>query len=221
MVSGSLPLDLGDGKITDIAGVKEQILKRVDDLSKDGLRVLGISYKEMKTDKITKADESSMIFLGLLVFADPLKPNITETIGSLRQLGVSLKIITGDNHAVAATIGRQIGLSNPVVLSGADLRQMSDAALIKQVTGVHIFAEVEPNQKERIILALKKAGNVVGYMGDGINDASALHAADVGISVDSAVDVAKEAADIVLLEKDLSVLVQGVKEGRVTFTNTL
>jgi Mg2+-importing ATPase len=98
---------------------------------------------------------------------------------------------------------------------------MSDAALINQVTGVHIFAEVEPNQKERIVLALKKAGNVVGYMGDGINDASALHTADVGISVESAVDVAKEAADIVLLEKDLDVLVQGVKEGRVTFTNTL
>jgi len=98
---------------------------------------------------------------------------------------------------------------------------MSDGALIEQATAVHIFAEVEPNQKERIILALKKAGNVVGYMGDGINDASALHAADVGISVDSAVDVAKEAADIVLLEKDLGVLVQGVKEGRVTFTNTL
>ena len=214
-------MDMGGGTITDIAGVKEQILKRVDDLSKDGLRVLGISYKEMKTDKIIKADESAMIFLGLLIFADPLKPNIIETIGSLRQLGVSLKIITGDNHAVAATIGRQIGLSNPCVLSGADLRQMSDTALIKQVTAVHIFSEIEPNQKERIILALKKAGNVVGYMGDGINDASALHAADVGISVDSAVDVAKEAADIVLLEKDLSVLVQGVKDGRVTFTNTL
>ena len=162
-----------------------------------------------------------MIFLGLLVFAAPLKPHITETISSLRQLGISLKIITGDNQAVAAAIGQQIGLSNICVLSGADLRQMSDAALIKQVMAVNIFAEVEPNQKERIILALKKAGNVVGYMGDGINDASALHAADVGISVESAVDVAKEAADIVLLEKDLSVLVQGVKEGRVTFTNTL
>lgn len=214
-------VDMGGGKITDIAGVKEQIFKRVDDLSKDGLRVLGIAYKEIKTDKITRADESGMIFLGLLVFADPLKPHILETIQSLRQLGVSLKIITGDNHAVAATIGRQIGLSQPCVLSGADLHQMSDAALIKQVTAAHIFAEVEPNQKERIILALKKAGHVVGYMGDGINDASALHAADVGISVESAVDVAKEAADIVLLEKDLSVLVQGVREGRVTFTNTL
>jgi Mg2+-importing ATPase len=134
---------------------------------------------------------------------------------------VSLKIITGDNNAVAVTIGRQVGLSDPVVLSGVSIRQMSDAALMERVSAVNIFAEVEPNQKERIILALKKAGHVVGYMGDGINDASALHAADVGISVESAVDVAKEAADIVLLEKDLGVLVHGVREGRVTFTNTL
>ncbi len=213
--------DAGDGKMTDMSAVKEQILKRVEELSRGGLRVLGLAYKEMKTDKISRADEAGMTFLGLLVFADPLKTNIMETIESLRKLGVSLKIITGDNQAVAATIGRQIGLTNPIVLSGSDLRKISDAALIKQVTAVNIFAEVEPNQKERIIIALKKAGYVVGYMGDGINDASALHAADVGISVDSAVDVAKEAADIVLLEKDLGVLVQGVKEGRVTFTNTL
>jgi len=209
------------GTISDIASVKEKIQKQLDDLSRDGLRVLGVAYKKVGTDKITKADESGMTFLGLLVFADPLKPHIVETIGALRQLGISLKIITGDNHVVATTIGRQIGLSNPSVLSGADLRQMSDDALIKQVTTINIFAEIEPNQKERIIIALKKAGNVVGYMGDGINDASALHVADVGISVDSAADVAKEAEDIVLLEHDLAVLVQGVREGRVTFTNTL
>jgi Mg2+-importing ATPase len=106
-------------------------------------------------------------------------------------------------------------------MTGPDLRQLSDDALLKRVVDVDVFAEIEPNQKERIILALRKAGNVVGYMGDGINDASALHAADVGISVESAVDVAKEAADIVLLEKDLDVLVQGVREGRTTFANTL
>jgi Mg2+-importing ATPase len=114
-----------------------------------------------------------------------------------------------------------MGLSNTKIITGPDLRQMSDEALLKRVVDVDVFAEIEPNQKERIILALRKAGNVVGYMGDGINDASALHAADVGISVESAVDVAKEAADIVLLEKDLGVLVQGVREGRTTFANTL
>jgi Mg2+-importing ATPase len=114
-----------------------------------------------------------------------------------------------------------VELLNPHILTGGDLHQMSDEALLKRVNDVDVFAEVEPNHKERIILALKKAGHVVGYLGDGINDASALHTADVGISVDSAVDVAKEAADIVLLEKDLGVLVQGVREGRRTFANTL
>jgi Mg2+-importing ATPase len=114
-----------------------------------------------------------------------------------------------------------MGLSKTRIISGPELSQLSDAALLKRVADVDVFAEIEPNQKERIILALKKAGNVVGYMGDGINDASALHVADVGISVDSAVDVAKDAADIVLLEKDLGVLVQGVREGRMTFANTL
>ena len=136
-------------------------------------------------------------------------------------LGISLKVITGDNRLVAAHLTQQIGLSNTKILTGPELRRMSDEALLKQVNEADVFAEVEPNQKERIILALKKAKNVVGYMGDGINDASALHAADVGISVESAVDVAKDAADIVLLEKNLAVLVQGVKEGRRTFANTL
>ena len=132
-----------------------------------------------------------------------------------------MKIITGDNRLLAANVSQQVELLNPHILTGGDLHQMSDEALLKRVNEVDVFAEVEPNHKERIILALKKAGHVVGYMGDGINDASALHTADVGISVDSAVDVAKEAADIVLLEKDLKVLVQGVREGRMTFANTL
>jgi len=132
-----------------------------------------------------------------------------------------MKIVTGDSRLVAANLSHQLGLSDTRIITGPDLHRMSDGALIKHVVDADIFAEIEPNQKERIIVALRKAGNVVGYMGDGINDASALHAADVGISVESAVDVAKEAADIVLLEKDLSVLVQGVREGRATFANTL
>src|SRR5208282_2877970 len=163
----------------------------------------------------------SMKFLGFLVLFDPIKPKIAETVDQLKHLGISLKIITGDNRLVAGNISGQVGLLASKMLSGSDLRGMSDEALLGRVNEVDIFAEIEPNQKERIILALKKAGNVVGYMGDGINDASALHAADVGISVESAVDVAKEAADIVLLEKDLGVLVQGVREGRTTFANTL
>jgi Mg2+-importing ATPase len=162
-----------------------------------------------------------MSFLGFILFADPPKPGIQATIGRLRDLGVGLKIITGDNALVAATVARAVGLGGAQVLPGHELRQMSDGALLARVGQVDVFAEVEPNQKERIILALRKAGHVVGYMGDGINDASALHAADVGLSVDSAVDVAKEVADIVLLEKDLDVLVEGVREGRATFANTL
>jgi Mg2+-importing ATPase len=162
-----------------------------------------------------------MTFLGFLVFFDPPKEGIADTIQKLNQLGISLKVITGDNRQVAASIGKQLGLAGKKVLNGHEIGQVSDEALLKQVQEVDIFAEVEPNQKERIILALRKSGNVVGYMGDGINDASALHAADIGISVDSAVDVAKEAADIVLLEKDLNVLSEGVVEGRKTFSNTM
>jgi Mg2+-importing ATPase len=172
-------------------------------------------------EQISIDDETGMTFLGFLVLADPPKSGIVETIAELANLGVSLKIITGDNLRVAMHLGEQMGFASSQILTGADLHQMSTAALRSQVNGVNIFAEVEPNQKEQIILALKQAGNVVGYLGDGINDASALHAADVGISVNSAVDVAKEAADIVLLEKDLGVLVQGVKAGRITFANTL
>ena len=171
--------------------------------------------------RIGKDSEAGMTFLGFLLFSDPPKPGIEATIGRLRELGVSLKIITGDNGLVAAHVARKIGLGDARVLSGRELRQMSDEALLNRVGEVDVFAEVEPNQKERIILALRKAGHVVGYMGDGINDASALHAADVGISVDGAVDVAKQAADIVLLEKDLDVLIDGVREGRSTFANTL
>jgi len=122
---------------------------------------------------------------------------------------------------VTEHIGEQVGLSTSRILTGSDLLLISDTALVQQANQVSLFAEIEPNQKQRIIIALKKAGNVVGYIGDGINDAPALHAADVGISVDSAADVAKEAADIVLLEKDLGVLERGVQEGRITFANTL
>ncbi len=162
-----------------------------------------------------------MTFIGFVLLFDPLRPDIVETLKRLRNLGISLKLITGDNSLVAANVSRQAGLVDARIMTGSDLRQISNVALMHRAASTQIFAEVEPNQKERIIFALKKAGNVVGYMGDGINDASALHAADVGISVANAVDVAKEAADIVLLEKDLAVLEKGVREGRVTFANTL
>ena len=222
VLDASSLVETSEGVTVQIGGVQKQIQQRFEEFSSKGFRVLGIAYKDLGSEKvISKDSEVGMTFLGFLILFDPGKPKIAETIGELKRLGISLKIVTGDNRLVAASISQQVGFPNPRVLAGSDLRALSDEALLKQVNDVDVFAEVEPNQKERIILALKKSGNVVGYMGDGINDASALHAADVGISVESAVDVAKEAADIVLLEQDLGVLANGVKEGRKTFANTL
>jgi Mg2+-importing ATPase len=215
-------VETADGSIAGIDTVRDKIQKHFEEFSSKGFRTLGVAYRNTGSEsRISKDHEAGMIFSGFLVLFDPPKPNIIETITNLKNLGVSLKVITGDNHLVAANVSQQMGLKNTKILTGPDISKMSDTALLKSVGSVDVFAEIEPNQKERIIIALKKAGNVVGYMGDGINDASAIHAADVGISVDSAVDVAKDAADIVLLEKDLSVLVQGVREGRATFANTL
>jgi len=214
--------EVGDRMTVDMTTVQDRIRQRFEELSQKGFRILGVAFRELgSVSAIAKEHETGMTFLGFLVFFDPAKNGIAETINKLRKLGVSLKIITGDNHLVAANVSQQVGFSDSKIITGRDLHQMSDEALLNRVNEVNVFAEVEPNHKEAIIHALKKAGNVVGYMGDGINDASALHSADVGISVDSAVDVAKEAADIVLLEKDLDVLVEGVREGRTTFANTL
>jgi len=210
------------GVVVPLEGVRDQIEAKYIQYSSNGQRTLGVACKRLGSEtKIAKESEVGMNFLGFILFSDPPKAGIEATIGRLRELGVSLKVITGDNALVAVTVARAIGLDSAQVLSGHELRQMSDGALLARVGQVDVFAEVEPNQKERIILTLRKAGHVVGYMGDGINDASALHAADVGLSVESAADVAKEVADIVLLEKDLDVLVEGVREGRTTFANTL
>jgi Mg2+-importing ATPase len=169
----------------------------------------------------SRKDESQMIFAGFLLFFDPPKSSVKETVEKLSQLGVSLKIITGDNHLVGRHVATAVGLNGDQTLTGAQIDDLRDEALWHAAQQTTLFAEVDPNQKERIILALKKTGHVVGYMGDGINDAPALHSADVGISVDNAVDVAKEAADFVLMQQDLDVLRQGIVEGRKTFANTL
>ena len=211
-----------DGSLVALAEKRAEIMARYEQLSTDGYRTLGVAWKAgNQQHDFTRNDEAEMTFLGFITLFDPPKERVLETIQNLERLGVKLKIITGDNALVAASLGRQIGIAKPVVLSGPEIGNMSDVALMQQAVRTDIFAEVEPNQKERIILSLKKGGNVVGFMGDGINDASALHAADVGISVDSAVDVAKEAAEIVLLNHDLKVLEQGIIEGRKTFTNTM
>ncbi|HVN97161.1 MAG TPA: magnesium-translocating P-type ATPase [Syntrophorhabdaceae bacterium] len=210
------------GKVADIGVFQEKIDQQFRNLSGKGFRTLGLAYKYVGSQSsITKDDEVHMTFLGFLVFFDPLKEGIMEIIRTLKESGVTLKVITGDSELVAASVAERMSFPNRTILNGASIREMSNEALMKRVNNVDIFAEIEPNQKERIILAIRKSGNVVGYMGDGVNDASALHAADVGISVNSAVDVAKEVADIVLLEKDLRVLTNGVLEGRKTFANTL
>jgi P-type Mg2+ transporter len=213
--------EMSDGKCVPIEDVMPVIQKQFEDSSHLGLRTLGISYKISNEDiKLHKETEADMVFLGFIILHDPLKPGIVNIVQDLKTNGVILKIITGDNHLIAAHLGKQMGWTVPRIVTGTELHKMSDSALRHVAPKTDIFAEIEPNQKERIIMALRKAGNVVGYMGDGINDASALHAADVGISVDSAVDVAKEAADIVLMEKNLEVLNHGVLLGRTTFANT-
>jgi len=219
-----------NGNIIGMGEARPLIMKQYNELSAKGFRTLGVSYKDVgQQSRIAKDDEYDMTFLGIIVLYDPPKPGIMDAIKDMSRLGVTLKIITGDNALVAAYINRQIcsadeisgGICNDRVIKGTELDHMSDDALMAAVNEVNVFAEVEPNQKERIIIAMKRAGNVVGYMGDGINDGPALHAADVGISVDSAADVAKEAAEIVLMEKDLDVLARGIEEGRKTFANTL
>jgi Mg2+-importing ATPase len=214
----------GDGRArtAPIAEVAAELQQRFEAWSEQGHRVLGVAVRDVTGDPvIDKDDEVGMTFVGFLLFEDPPKAGAREAIAELAKLGVELKVITGDNRLVAGRIGRQMGVDHPAVLTGEELRRLSDTALLQRVRDVDVFAETEPNQKERILIALRKAGEVVGYLGDGINDASALHAADVGISVEGAVDVAKEAADIVLLRRDLAVLAKGVRNGRETFANTL
>ncbi|HQE91783.1 MAG TPA: magnesium-translocating P-type ATPase [Anaerolineae bacterium] len=201
---------------------QQQIQQRYTAWSEQGFRVLGVAVRMMPEQaRYTRRDEHDMTFVGFLLFFDPPKPGVRETIAALEELGVQLKIITGDNKLVARHAANAVGMTVTGMLTGAEIADMSDEALWHAAEHANLFAEVDPNEKERLILAQKKLGHVVGYMGDGINDAPALHAADVGISVDTAVDVAKEAADFVLLKHDLSVLRQGIVLGRTTFANTL
>jgi len=211
------------GVVEPLTGERLEILRaHFAEWSELGYRVLGVATKEIEEKQVYHlADEADLTFRGFLLFMDPPKPDVKETIDSLSKLGVQLKIITGDNKLVARHTAEMIGIPTPKILTGAELDVLRDEALWQAAEHTDIFAEVDPNEKERIILALKKTGHVVGYMGDGINDAPSLHSADVGISVDNAVDVAKEAAEFVLLKHDLAVLLDGIMEGRKTFANTL
>ena len=210
----SLPLD-----DKTLAGIEQ----RYSDWSEKGFRVLGVATKSMagQAASYSAADETGLTLIGFLLFFDPPKADVQKAIEDLASRGVQIKIITGDNEKVARHVAETVHLPPMALLTGSALNSMSDEALWHAAEGTNIFAAVDPNQKERIILALRKTKHVVGYMGDGINDAPALHAADVGISVDTAVDVAKEAADFVLLKQDLGILREGIDVGRMTFANTL
>ncbi|QRI63967.1 magnesium-translocating P-type ATPase [Shinella sp. PSBB067] len=190
--------------------------------SGQGYRVLGIAIRRFPARQAYgREDEAGLAFAGFLLFLDPPKPGMAQTLKALADRGIKVKVITGDNRYVAAHLAEIIGLPHGRILTGGEVSTLTKEALVPRVTQNDIFAEIDPNQKERIIAALRGHGHVVGYLGDGINDAPALHEADVGISVDGAVDVAREAADLILLERDLGVLLRGVDDGRRTFANTM
>lgn len=215
-------VEIGPGRFEDIGKHKASLETLFENWGHQGFRVLGLAYRILDgLPRFTKEDEKEMIFLGFLLFFDPPKPDVEKTLKELMQLGINFKMITGDNRYIAGYIAQKIGVINPQVLTGEELSHWNEAQCLHQMEHFDVFAEIEPNQKEHIIQTLRKKKYVVGYLGDGINDLSALHAADVGISVDSAVDFLKERAEIVLLDKNLSHLLEGVKEGRKTFVNTL
>ncbi|TAL44479.1 MAG: HAD family hydrolase, partial [Salinibacterium sp.] len=198
-----------DGTVVDLSNVQAAIEQRFAELSANGFRVLGLAIASIPNRTVTIDDERDMTFVGLLSFADPVKPDAAATLADFASNRVSVRMLTGDNALVAAHIAGEVGLDVTTVLSGKDIDALDDRALASTVREVQVFAALNPLQKERIVRALRAAGNVVGYLGDGINDAPSLHAADVGISVDSAVAIAKESAAIVLLDKDLAVLLDG------------
>ncbi len=209
----SLPLE---------AELAASVRERAEGWSESGLRVLAVASRELPpASRYGRECEEGLTLEGFLRFADPPKAGISESIAELQRLGVRLKVISGDNRRVVRHLAKAVGLTTESVLTGAEIALLSDEALQHRAEHTDLFAEVDPNQKEGLILALQRRQHVVGFLGDGINDAPALHAADVGISVDRAVDVAKDAADLVLLRRDLDSLRHGIAEGRRTFANTL
>lgn len=200
----------------------QSVASVVDEMLQDGMKVIAVARKKIeKQDQIIPTDENNMILMGYLAFFDAPKKTANTSVEALKRLQVTPKILTGDQADVAASICRRVGIPSEIILTGVDLDQMTDDELGKTVENNHVFAELTPGQKVRIVSALRQNGHTVGFLGDGINDIPALCESNVGISVDTAVDAAKDAADVVLLQKDLGVLEQGILEGRKTFTNML
>lgn len=209
-------------RMVPIVEAMPNLLKLYESLSERGLRVIGVARRTLRdaTD-FSLACESEMTFVGFLTFADPPKPGTSESLMTLAKLGVSVRIVTGDNVHAAKHIADAVGIRTQGLLTGPKIASMTDDQLQSAVEHVFVFAETDPIDKERVVRAYSAHGHTVGFLGDGINDTPALHAADVGISVDSAVDVAKQSADLVLLDKDLMVLASGIEQGRRVFVNTL
>jgi len=203
--------------------IKEYILDKVEALNAEGMRVIAVAQKTNPSPvgAFGVKDEADMVFMGYLAFLDPPKESTSAAIKALKEHGVETKILTGDNDKVTRCICRQVGIPVDKILLGSDIEDMSDKELKKAVEKVNVFAKLSPQQKARVITILRENGHSVGYMGDGINDAAAMKASDVGISVDTAVDIAKESADVILLEKDLMVLEKGIIEGRKTYANMI
>lgn len=213
-----------DGEVLRITdALRRRILDTVDELNDKGFRVLAIAQKSNPSPvgAFGVKDECDMVLMGYLAFLDPPKESTAEAIRALKAHGVTTKILTGDNDKVTRTICKQVGLEVRNMLLGSDLEKMSDAELARAAETTEVFAKLTPDQKARIVSVLRENGHTVGFMGDGINDAAAMKSADIGISVDTAVDVAKESADIILLEKDLMVLEEGIIEGRKTYANMI
>lgn len=208
--------------VLEVCSVPPDVEERVSGWNGNGIRVVAVAVRELDPKpSYGHADERDLTLAGFVTFLDEPKAGVEKAIADLAALGVAVKVITGDTRLVAEHISRRVGLAAQSVLTGSDLDEMSDEALWHAAERTDVFAEVDPNQKERIILALKKTGHVVGFLGDGVNDAPAMHAADTSLSVEQAVDVARHVADFVLLDRDLDVIRAGIEEGRRTFANTL
>ncbi len=232
----SVLLDVPDGPLLVTKGAFAEVLarcaldeparqlaqRRFEERSADGARVLAVAVRRLPgARRVVAADESEMQLAGLLCLEDPPKPGAASAIDDLRALGVRTIMVTGDNRHAATRVAALVGLAADRVMTGAEVTACSDDALREAARSVGVFAEIDPLQKERIVAALRQGGSTVGYLGDGINDAPSLRSADVGLSVDDAVDIAKHAASVVLLRKDLSVIAEGIRQGRRVFANTV
>jgi Mg2+-importing ATPase len=212
-----------DGVVPFTGNMRQKVRAITTDLNEDGLRALAVAYKALPLEEraYTVSDEQDLVLAGYVAFLDPPKETAREAIAALREHGVMTKIITGDNEVVTRKICKEVGLAVDKATTGKDVAAMSDTELADTAEHATIFTKMSPMEKSRVIRALQSKGHTVGYLGDGINDAAALKDADVGISVDTAVDIAKESADIILLEKSLLVLEEAVIEGRKTFANII